>query len=94
MTSDTYLLGRSVRELQRLAQQAALIEPETEDLFRKSGITVGMSVLEIGSGAGDVAILVGRLIRPEGTVLGIERSADSVALATTRVGAAANIAAF
>lgn len=92
MTSDTYLLGRSAEELQRLARQAALIEPETEDLFRSSGITAGMNVLEIGSGAGDVAMLVGRLVRPEGTVLSIERSADSVALATNRAAAAAKVA--
>ena len=83
-SDDTYLLGRSAAEIKRLARQAALIERETEDLFRSSGITAGMNVLEIGSGAGDVAMLVGRLVRPDGTVLGIERSADSVALATQR----------
>ena len=91
MTSDdTYLLGRSAGELRRLARTAALIEPETEDLFRRFGITAGMNVLEIGSGAGDVAMLVGRLVHPDGTVLGIERSADSVALATQRAVGAAN----
>ena len=78
------LLGRSAGELRRPARTAALIEPETEDPFRRSGITAGMSVLQIGSGSGDVAMLVGRLVRPDGTVLGIERSANSVALATQR----------
>jgi len=37
-------------------------------------------------------MLAGRLVRPNGTVLGIERSAESVALATKRATAAANIA--
>jgi len=91
MSTDTYMFGRSEGELQRLARQGALIEPETEELFRRSGITAGMHVLDIGSGAGDVAMLAGRLVRPNGTVLGIERSADSVALATKRATAAANL---
>src|SRR5271167_2492594 len=91
MTLDTYLFGRSTGELQRLARQAALVEPETEELFLRSGITAGMRVLEIGSGAGDVPMLAGRMVRPDGSVLGIERSADSVGLATGRVAAAANI---
>jgi ubiquinone/menaquinone biosynthesis C-methylase UbiE len=39
-----------------------------------------ITVLDIGSGAGDVAMLAGRLVRPKGTVLGIERSAESVML--------------
>jgi len=51
MANDTYLFGRSAGELQRLAQQAALVEPETEELFLRSGIGAGMHVLEIGSGA-------------------------------------------
>jgi tRNA A58 N-methylase Trm61 len=88
---DNYLLGRTADELQRLARQAALIEPETEDLFRRGGISAGMNVLEIGSGAGDVAMLVGRLVGPQGSVLGIERSADSAALATWRAAAAGNL---
>jgi SAM-dependent methyltransferase len=92
MATDAYMFGRSAGELQRLARQAALVEPETEDLFRRSGITAGMHVLDIGSGAGDVAMMAARLVRPTGTVLGIERSADSVALATHRVAAAGNVA--
>src|ERR1700733_1508324 len=91
MALDTYLFGRSTGELQRLARQAALVEPETEELFLRSGITAGMHVLEIGSGAGDVAILAGRMVRPTGSVLGIERSADSAGLAAQRVAAAANV---
>jgi SAM-dependent methyltransferase len=91
MALDTYLFGRTTGELQRLAKQAALVESETEELFLRSGITAGMHVLEIGSGAGDVAILAGRMVRPNGSVLGIERSADSAGLATQRVAAAANV---
>ncbi|ANY82786.1 hypothetical protein BB934_31590 (plasmid) [Microvirga ossetica] len=91
MTTDSYMFGWSTGELQRLTRQAALVEPETEDLFRRAGITAGMQVLDVGSGAGDVALLVGRLVRPGGSVLGIEQSADSAALATHRAAAAGNV---
>ena len=63
-----------------------------EELFRRSGITAGMHVLDLCSGAGDVAMLAGRLVRPGGTVVGLEQSAESVALATQRVAAAAKVA--
>src|ERR1700722_1534041 len=91
MATDTYLFGRSAGELQRLARQAALVELETEELFLRSRITAGMQVLEIGSGAGDVAMLAGRMVRPDGSDNGSERPADSVGLAAGRVAAAANI---
>ena len=90
-SDDDYLLGRTAEEFERLARQAALIEPETEDLFRRAGISAGMNVLEIGSGAGDVAMVVGRLVRPGGSVLGIEQSASSAASASKRVAAAGNL---
>jgi SAM-dependent methyltransferase len=91
MATDTYIFGQSAGELQRLTRQAALFEPETEDLFRRAGITAGMHVLDIGSGAGDVALLVGRLVRPGGSVVGIEQSADSITLATRRAEAFGNV---
>jgi SAM-dependent methyltransferase len=91
MTTDIYLFGRTAAELARLARQAALVEPETEELFIRAGITSGMHVLEIGSGAGDVAILAGRLVRPDGSVLGVEGSPASAELANHRALAAANV---
>jgi 2-polyprenyl-3-methyl-5-hydroxy-6-metoxy-1,4-benzoquinol methylase len=91
MPPTDYFLGHSTKEFRRLARQAGLAERETEELFRTAGISPGMQVLEIGSGAGDVAMLVGRLIRPNGSVLGIEQHADSVALATERVAAVGNV---
>ena len=82
--SETYLLGRSEPEFRRLARQAALVEHETEELFCRAGVATGMRLLEIGSGAGDVAMLAGRLVGPGGSVTGIEGSPESVAIATGR----------
>src|SRR5262245_58518228 len=47
-----------------------------------------MRVLDLGSGAGDVALLVGELVGPTGSVLGLDRSPQSVARASERARAA------
>ena len=91
MPPNDYFPGHTTEEFQRLTRQAGLAERETEELFRIAGISAGMQVLEIGSGAGDVAMLAGRLVRPNGSVLGIEQHADSAALAAERVAAVGNV---
>src|SRR5215471_11053917 len=53
----TYALGRSDFEHQRLLDQARVVRPMTERLFRAAGIGPGMRVLDVGSGMGDVAFL-------------------------------------
>jgi predicted O-methyltransferase YrrM len=86
--TTTYALGNTQPEHERLARQAEIFDPLTERLFREAGIGPGQRVLELGSGAGDVAMLVARLVGPTGEVVGVERSADSIAHATSRVSAA------
>jgi SAM-dependent methyltransferase len=86
-----YLLGHTDREQRRLAGQAALIGPDTEALFRDAGLGPGMSVLDVGSGLGDVAILAGKLVSPGGWVLGIERSTEGIAVARQRAKALPDI---
>jgi SAM-dependent methyltransferase len=88
---DGYLLGHADQETQRLIRQGALAEHDTEALMRDAGLGPGMHVLDIGTGLGDVAILAGRLVRPGGRVLGIERSTESIALAQQRVAAIASV---
>jgi SAM-dependent methyltransferase len=43
-----------------------------------------MHVLDVGCGAGDVSLLAASLVGPSGSVLGVDRSADSIALAERR----------
>jgi len=69
-------------------RQAALIAPITERLFREAGIGAGQRVLDLGSGLGDVSMLVARLVGPSGEVVGIERDATSIERAQARVAAA------
>lgn len=83
-----YALGYTESEFRRLELQSQLIRGLTEDLFRRAGINSGMRVLDIGCGVGDVSLLLGELVEPAGAVLGIDRSADAVAVARRRAAAA------
>ncbi|MET2830821.1 class I SAM-dependent methyltransferase [Mesorhizobium shangrilense] len=79
-----YELGHSDRELRRLATQAALVDPMTRQYFSRAGIQTGMQVLDIGSGAGDVAFLAAEIVGPTGTVVGSDRASTAVEAARER----------
>jgi len=83
--NSNYVLGSTDDEHERLIRQAARFAPLTERLFREAGISPGQSVLDLGSGVGDVAMLAARLVGPSGKVVGIERDPRSVARAMNRV---------
>ncbi|HST10172.1 MAG TPA: methyltransferase domain-containing protein [Terriglobales bacterium] len=85
MAGSDYALGYTNAEHDRLIRQAVRIAPATERVFRASGIRRGDRVLELGSGVGDVAMLVAQLVGPSGEVVGVERDPDSIAKATARV---------
>jgi ubiquinone/menaquinone biosynthesis C-methylase UbiE len=82
--ANQYVLGHSARELERLRRQAQLINPITRQYLIEAGIAPGMRVLDVGSGAGDVAFLAAELVGPSGQVVGVDRSPDAVALARSR----------
>jgi ubiquinone/menaquinone biosynthesis C-methylase UbiE len=80
-----YALGSSDAELDRLKRQADLIGQFTKRLFRDAGITKGCRVLDVGSGGGDVSLLLSQIVGPSGAVVGIERNAEPIARARRRV---------
>jgi len=82
--SRDYELGHSEWELARLASQARLIDPMTRDYFERAGIRPGMRVLDVGSGAGDVAFLVADVIGGDGEIVGTDLSPEAVAAASRR----------
>jgi ubiquinone/menaquinone biosynthesis C-methylase UbiE len=84
-TPPGYALGYTSSEHDRLIRQATRIAPYTERLFREAGIGPGQRVLDLGSGVGDVAMLVARIVGPSGEVVGIERDAHSITKAKARV---------
>jgi protein-L-isoaspartate O-methyltransferase len=77
MPESPYVFGHSQSELSRLGKQGAFYALATEDMMRRAGITPGMRVLDVGSGAGDVALLAARLVGASGVVVGVERSAEA-----------------
>jgi trans-aconitate methyltransferase len=83
-TNHEYALGRSPREYARLALQAELLNPITRRVFEDAGITAGMRVLDLGSGAGDVCLLLADMVGPTGEVIGLDVDAGAVAHARRR----------
>ena len=84
-SSSKYALGSTEYEHERLIRQAAWLAPYTEKFFREVGIGPGQRVLDLGSGVGDVALLLAHLVGASGEVVGIERDAHSIARAAERV---------
>lgn len=85
-TADGYLLGHDQAELDRLEHQGRVLAPATRTLLGLAGIVPGMRVLDLGTGAGDVAMEVAELVGPTGSVVGIDQSAKALALAAERIG--------
>ena len=88
---ERYVLGHSARELKRLAVQARLVDPITRRFLCAAGITSGMRVLDVGSGAGDVAFLTADLVGETGEVIGVDRSAAALAIARERASSFHNV---
>jgi SAM-dependent methyltransferase len=82
--NPVYVLGTSEREHQRLIEQSQFYGELTEELLRRAGIQAGMRVLDIGCGAGDVTLLVASLVGPTGSVIGIDRTQESIQMARAR----------
>ncbi len=81
---DSYPLGRSDAETRRLILQHQIYGPITRRFLVAAGITRGMKVLDLGSGAGDVALLLADLVGPEGHVVGVDLNAEILETARSR----------
>lgn len=68
----TYTLGRTSHETTRLIEQSRIYGESTRLLCERAGISEGMRVLEIGSGAGDVAFMIADLVGTSGQVVGVD----------------------
>jgi SAM-dependent methyltransferase len=87
-TAPTYLMGRTTAETDRLIRQGHLLNPATRRLLRDAGVSAGMRVLDLGSGAGDVALLAAELVGRAGTVVGVDANPGALAVARARAEAA------
>ncbi len=82
--TPTYVLGSSPAEVQRLARQSERLAEPTRVLLQRAGLRPGMRVLDLGTGIGDVALLAAELVGPSGSVVGIDASAEVLAVAEAR----------
>jgi ubiquinone/menaquinone biosynthesis C-methylase UbiE len=83
-TLESYPLGYSEGEAKRLIDQGAMLEDLTGALLRRSGLSEGMRVLDIGCGVGDVSLLAARIVGKDGSVVGVDRAAPSLEIARGR----------
>src|SRR6478672_5106928 len=81
-SEPAYALPRSTEEYERLSRQAAFLRGTTDRLFQAAGVGPGMRILDVGSGAGDVAFLAAELVGPTGHVVGVDL--DRAAVETAR----------
>ena len=85
LVSDEYPLAHSTRETERLIDQADIMQPVTRRLLDKAGISAGMRVLDLGSGADlDIETLEERF-RAEAVALGSCLSSPLLVGAWSRV---------
>ena len=82
--ADAYAMGRSEAETERLIRQSGLYAPFTQRLFEQAGLGQGMRVLDVGTGAGDVALMVAEMVGPSGSVVGVDQNPEVLQTARAR----------
>ncbi|KJC60290.1 hypothetical protein UP10_13055 [Bradyrhizobium sp. LTSPM299] len=78
-----YVMGRSTAETDRLKRQSQLYDASTSQLLKDAGLSDGMKVLDIGSGAGNVSFIAAGLVGERGRVVGVDSNPVIVAEATS-----------
>jgi SAM-dependent methyltransferase len=81
-----YQFGSGVgdEELTRLEAQGRSLAAPTRMILAEAGIRPGMRVLDLGCGAGDVAFLAAGLVGADGSVVGVDHSAEALGRARLR----------
>ena len=89
MSSTTqYVLGSDAEELERLDRQAASIERPTRQLLQAAGVSPGTRALDLGTGLGHVARILGELVGSAGSVVGLDNVPGVLDAARQRTAAA------
>ena len=77
-----YVMGRSTAETDRLKRESELYDGSTWQLLKDAGLSDGMKVLDVGSGAGNVSFIAASLVGERGRVVGVDSNPVIVAEAT------------
>jgi ubiquinone/menaquinone biosynthesis C-methylase UbiE len=81
MGTDVYLLGHGAAEEQRLVRQAQELAADAIWLFDQLDIPMGARAIDLGCGPRGVLEQLSARVGTSGTLVGIERSGDTLALA-------------
>jgi SAM-dependent methyltransferase len=88
VVQDTYSLGRSPEEYERLRAQALAWEEATGRVLDRVGLAPGAGCLDAGCGPGETMRLMAERVGPTGHVQGIDMDASIGAMAVERLHAA------
>ena len=80
----SYAMGRGEAETERLIRQSGFYAPFTRRLFERAGLGPGMMVLDVGTGAGDVALIAAEMVGASGSVVGVDRNPEVLETARAR----------
>jgi ubiquinone/menaquinone biosynthesis C-methylase UbiE len=79
-----YAMGTTEAETERHIRQSGLYAPFTRRLFERAGLGPGMRVLDVGTGAGDVALIAAEMVGASGGVVGVDRNHEVLETAQAR----------
>jgi ubiquinone/menaquinone biosynthesis C-methylase UbiE len=80
----SYVMGHDDRERRRLSLQASILNPLSDQLLRRAGLSAGLRVLDIGCGVGELSMVAARLVGGKGRVTGIDIDQGALTLAAAR----------
>jgi SAM-dependent methyltransferase len=83
-SGSAYTFGEDSVAIQRLLTQSELLNPFTQRLLEDAGLGLGMRVLDVGCGPGDVSLIAARLVGETGRVLGVDTNAAALQVAHAR----------
>ena len=71
-------------ECRRLGCRPVFLRNPDNDSLRAAGVERGMRVLDLGCGFGDTSLLIAKAVGASGLVVGVDPSADAIAVAEKR----------
>jgi 2-polyprenyl-3-methyl-5-hydroxy-6-metoxy-1,4-benzoquinol methylase len=83
-SSIDYVLGNTSAEHQRLLRQGRLLARITRHWLEAIGLYPGMRILDVGSGVGDMGLLLGSVGGPDVEIIGIDLDESALAIARHR----------